>query len=104
MKEIYCFTVKRPSGNKIPIETLLVEFGDNIPDPCPYEGPLDGAVYLCCADINVDVESICKRYDYICHTPLYKLEVDESQFNNEYMILPVYKPTPPHYRLEKKQN
>jgi hypothetical protein len=100
-RHIHCFTVKWPAGNKVPLEKIWAELGENIPVPCPYDGCLDGIVDLCCADINVDVESICQRYGYICGS-LYKLEVDESEFNDAYMIVPVYKPDPPHYCLEKK--
>ena len=99
-KIIHVFTVKKPSGNKIPLNMLLKEFGDNIPIPCPYDGCLDGIVDLCCADVDVDVVGICEKYGYICGH-LFTLEIGPSKFNNEYMILPTYSRDPPHYRLEK---
>jgi hypothetical protein len=94
------FTVKKPSGNKIPLNEILKEFGYNIPVPCPYEGCMDGIVHLCCVDIDVDVAGICEKYGYNCGH-LFKLEIDPSKFNNEYMILPTYSRDPPHYSLEK---
>ena len=99
---INCFTVKRPFGIKIPLETLLTEFGNNLPIPCPYDGCTTGIVDLCCVPTHVDVVSICTKYGYECGS-LCRIEVDESEFNSDYMIVPTYSPQPPSYRLERKR-
>jgi hypothetical protein len=99
-KIIQCFTIKRPLNNNIPLKNILLEFGKDIPLPCPYDGSLDGMVYLCCSENNIDVESICNKYKYIIGT-IYKTEIDESQFNNKFMIAPTYTRDPPHYKLIK---
>jgi len=99
-KEIQVFTIKR-SKNIVPLEKILLEFGENIPLPCAYDGCPYGLVDLCCADMNINVKKICKKYDCICDD-IYIIKVDISEFNSDYMIVPVYQRDPPYYRLTKK--
>ena len=85
----HVFTVKRPLSNDIDIDTIYKEFG-NVPGFCPYEGPLDGPVYLCCIDVSIDVKKIFTKYGYECDS-LRRMEFDDSKYNSSYRIGPTYR-------------
>jgi hypothetical protein len=97
---VNCFTVRRLVGNNTDIDTLYKEFGQNLPNRCPYEGS-HGLVYLCCVDVNISVKEICEKYDYECHS-LYEMEIDPSKYNSAYTIYPTYRRNCDPYNLEKK--
>jgi hypothetical protein len=97
----YCFTVTMPSSiYKIGINKLSNEFGKNIPRFSPYEGGKMGFItHLCCVDSNINVEEICKKYNYEMGNPT-KMLVEDSMYNSNYTIYNTYNKEGPKFRLE----
>ena len=62
---VKCFTVAiSTSIYKTAIKQLSNEFGKNIPRFSPYEGGRFGFITnLCCVDVDINVEEICKKYN-----------------------------------------
>ena len=110
--KVHCFTVTRLKENPITIDTIYEEFGKgdsvpcnlqpgNIPQYLQYEGGAMGTTtFLCCVEIEVNVQEICKKYDYECGR-LYKLEIDCEMYNNGYKIHPTYSRYGLKYELRK---
>ena len=88
---VNCFTVTMPSSiYKIGINQLSNEFGKNIPRFSPYEGGKMGFItHLCCVDTNVNVEEICKRYNYKMDRPE-KILIEDNMYNSNYTIYNTY--------------
>lgn len=100
---VNCFTVVIPSDTKENIDTKLQnmykDFGDNIPKYLPYES--SKIVYLFCVNQEVDIKSICLKYE--CeYNGSYKMEIDDSLYNNNYTIHPVYFDKNKSYELVKE--
>jgi hypothetical protein len=88
---------------KTAITQLSREFGKNIPRFSPYEGgPLGFITYLCCVDEKINVEEICKKYDYKMGNPT-KMLVEDNMYNSNYTIYNTYnKEGPPvSFRINK---
>ena len=98
---VKCFTVTISSIiYKNAIKQLSNEFGKNIPRFSPYEGGKMGFITnLCCVDANIDVEEICKKYDYKMGTPE-KMLIEDSMYNSNYTIYNTYNKEGPRFRLQ----
>ena len=98
---VKCFTVTSSSIiYKNAIKQLSNEFGKNIPRFSPYEGGKMGFITnLCCVDANIDVEEICKKYDYKMGTPE-KMLIEDSMYNSNYTIYNTYNKEGPRFRLQ----
>jgi len=98
---VNCFTVTIPSRiSKIEIKQLSNEFGKNIPHFSPYEGGKMGFItHLCCVDANIDVEEICKKYNYEMGK-LEKTQIENSMYNSNYTIYNTYNKEGPIFRLQ----
>lgn len=87
---VHCFTVTRIKGNPIQIDTVYSELGKDIPQYLHYEGGSSNqTTFLCCVEIGVNVQEICKKYNYECGT-LYKIDIDPNMYHNGYKIYPTY--------------
>jgi hypothetical protein len=87
---VHCFTVTRMKDNPIKFDTIYAEFGDNIPQYLQYEGGASGTTsFLCCVEIGVNVQEICKKYNYELGT-LYKIEIKNDTYNNCHKVYPTY--------------
>ena len=78
------------------ISLIYKEFGKNIPKYLEYN---DKQTFLFCVDESVNIINICKRYDYIIDD-LYKMEINDNTYNNDYTIFPTYDSTGVKYILE----
>ena len=98
---VNCFTVTMSSSiYKIAIKQLSNEFGKNIPRFSQYEGGKMGFnTNLCCVDTNVNVEEICKKYNYEMGNPT-KMLIEESMYNSNYTIYNTYNKEGPKFRLQ----
>lgn len=98
---VKCFTVTiSASIYKNAIPQLSKEFGKNIPRFSPYEGgPLGFITHLCCVDEKINVEEICKKYDYKMGNPE-KMLVEDNMYNSNYTIYNTYNKEGPQFRLE----
>lgn len=86
MMQVICFIIKRPLYNPININIVHKEFGTNIPKYNALEGgDYLGPEYLCCVDTNVNVKSICNKYNYVL-SELYKMNIDSSKYNSNYIV------------------
>jgi hypothetical protein len=84
---------------KTAIKQLSNEFGKNIPRFSPYEGGKMGFITnLCCVDANIDVEEICKKYNYEMGNPE-KILIENSMYNSNYTIYNTYNKEGPPFRL-----
>lgn len=96
-----CFTVTISSNNYSHelIRQICSEFGENIPKPLRYEGGEIGFItHLFCVNVETNVKKICDKYNFIMES-LYKIEVDNSYYNNNYTIYPSYKTDGPRFYL-----
>lgn len=98
---VNCFTVTISCGiYKLAIKHLSKEFGKNIPRFSPYEGGKLGFITeLCCVDANIDVEEICKKYNYKMGIPE-KMQIEDYMYNSNYTIYNTYNKEGPPFRLE----
>ena len=98
---VKCFTVTISSSiYKTAITQLSREFGKNIPRFSPYEGgPLGFITHLCCVDEKINVEEICKKYNYEMGNTT-KMLVEDSMYNSNYTIYNTYNKEGPKFRLE----
>jgi hypothetical protein len=98
---VKCFTVTAASSiYKTTINQLSREFGKNIPRFSPYEGgPLGFITNLCCVDEKINVEEICKKYDYKMGNPT-KMLIEDSMYNSNYTIYNTYNKEGPAFRLQ----
>jgi hypothetical protein len=86
------------------IKQLSNEFGKNIPRFLPYEGGRFGfIIHLCCVDASIDVEKICKKYNYEMGTPE-KMLIEYSMYNSNYTIYNTYNKDGPKFRLQLTNN
>ena len=81
-------------------EIMYKELGNNIPKCLQYEGGM-GLSFTFCVDDKVDIKEICKKYNYDIGDTLYKMEIDEHTYNNQYQLYPTYI-CKPMYILQKK--
>jgi len=98
---VNCFTVTMISKfYDSTLKAISNEFGKNIPRSLPYEGGTLGFItHLFCVDANVNVEEICKKYK--CEIDkLYKIQIDEHMYNNNYTIHNTYNKEGPKFCLE----
>jgi hypothetical protein len=104
---VNCFTlnslrrnnlIKNNSINNNFIKLIYKEFGKNIPKYLQYNSG-QSITYLFCVNHSVDIINICKRYNYIINN-LYKMEIDDNTYNNNYTIFPTYNSTGVKYILE----
>jgi hypothetical protein len=98
---VNCFTVTISSDiySSTIIKELSNEFGENIPKSLCYEGGQLGFItHLFCVDIFVNVKEICNKYKYDIGK-LYKIEIDDNKYNNNYIIHPSYKIDGPRFYL-----
>jgi hypothetical protein len=95
---VHFFTVTLLKDNPIKFDTIYAEFGQrdknlqpgNIPQYLQYEGGAMGTTtFLCCVEIGVNVQEICKKYDCELGT-LYKTEIKNDTYNNRYKVYPTY--------------
>jgi len=70
-------------------EIMYKELGNNIPKCLEYEGGM-GLSFTFCVDAKVDIKEICKKYNYDIGDTLYKMEIDEKTYNNNYQLYPTY--------------
>ena len=100
-KIVKIFTVTIASSiYETAIKQLSNEFGKNIPRFLPYEGGKMGFITnLCCVDANINVEEICKKYNYEMGTAT-KMLVEDSMYNSNYTIYNTYNKEGPAFRLE----
>ena len=98
---VKCFTVTMSASiYKIAITQLSREFGKNIPRFSPYEGgPLGFITHLCCVDEKINVEEICKKYDYKMGT-LEKMLIEDNMYNSNYTVYNTYNKEGSQFRLE----
>ena len=89
---VNCFTITIPAGiSDITFKELSEEFGKNIPGPLPYDGvATDSITYLFCVDANVNIEEICKKYNYEMGKP-HKIQIHDYMYNNNYIIENTYR-------------
>jgi hypothetical protein len=105
---VHCFTITRTKENPITIDTVYAELSKgpdgstiNIPQYLQYEGgSFNTTTFLCCVDVLINVQEICKKYNYDCGT-LYKIEIDYDTYNSGYKVYPTYcRPSDgPKYKL-----
>jgi len=97
---VKCFTVTMVANiYETAIKQLSNEFGKNIPRFLPYEGGKMGFItHLCCVDANIDVEEICKKYNYKMGNPE-KMLIEASMYNSNYTIYNTYNKEGPQFRL-----
>ena len=70
-------------------EIMYKELGNNIPKCLEYEGGM-GLSFTFCVDAKVDIKEICTKYNYDIGDTLYKMEIDEKTYNNNYQLHPTY--------------
>ena len=97
-----CFTVTMPyTIYKIAMKELSNEFGKNIPKSLQFDGGTLGFItHLFCVDENVNIEEICKKYNYEIGNP-YKIEIEDYMYNNNYTICNSYKKEGPRFYLHQ---
>ena len=83
-------------------EIMYKELGHNIPKCLEYEGEM-GLSFTFCVDAKVDIKEICKKYNYYIGDTLYKMEIDEKTYNNNYQLYPTYI-CKPMYILKLQKN
>ena len=88
---VNCFTITMSSSIcKTAIKELSKEFGKNIPCFSPYEGGSLGFItHLCCVDTNINVEKICKKYDYKMGNSE-QMQIKDNMYNSNYTIYNTY--------------
>lgn len=98
---VKCFNVTMLSSiYKTGIKQLSNEFGKNIPCFSPYEGGKMGFItHLCCVDANINVEKICKKYNYEIGNST-KMLIEDNMYNSNYTIFNTYNKEGPKFRLE----
>ena len=98
---VKCFTVTISANiYEIAIPQLSKEFGKNIPRFSPYEGGRMGFITnLCCVDANIDVEKICKKYNYEIGTQE-EILIQNNMYNSNYTIYNTYNKEGPPFRLQ----
>jgi hypothetical protein len=75
------------------------EFGMNVPKSLQFDGGTLGFItHLFCVDDNVNIKEICKKYNCEIGEP-YKIEIEDSMYNNNYTIRPSYKKEGPRFYL-----
>ena len=70
-------------------EIMYKELGHNIPKYIEYESGM-GLSYTFCVDANVNIKEICKKYNYDIGDTLYKMEINENTYNNNFQLHPTY--------------
>ena len=97
---VKCFTVALSSSiYKTAIKQLSNDFGKNIPRFSLYEGGKMGFITsLCCVDADVNVEEICKKYNYKMGDPE-KILIEDYMYNSNYTIYNTYNKEGPPFRL-----
>jgi len=70
-------------------ETLYKEIGNHIPRCFQEEGGM-GLSFVFCVDTRIDIKEICNKYNYDIGDNLYKMEIDNGTYNNNYKIYPTY--------------
>ena len=78
----------KPQKNELP-EIMYKELGNNIPKCLQYEGGM-GLSFTFCVDDKVNIKEICKKYNYDIGDTLYRMEVNENTYNNNYQLYPTY--------------
>jgi len=98
---VNCFTVTVPSSiYKLAITQLSNKFGKNIPRFSLYEGgKINFITYLCCVNENINVEEICKNYNYKMGNPT-KILIEDNMYNSNYTVYNTYNKEGPQFRLE----
>jgi len=101
---VKCFTVTMSSGiYGVAIKELSNDFGKNIPRFSQYEGGKMGFITnLCCVDANINVDEICKKYDYQMGLPEI-IRIENNMYNSDYTIYNTYNKEGPKFRLELKK-
>ena len=79
--------IKTPK-NELP-EIMYKELGNNIPKCIQYEGGM-GLSFTFCVDDKVNIKEICKKYNYDIGDTLYRMEINENTYNNNYQLYPTY--------------
>ena len=68
------------------IQTIFLDFGDNIPEYVQYEGGSNKRMtVVCCVDISVDAKSICLQ-NGVDYTKLREIEIDKTMYNNSHRV------------------
>ena len=78
----------KTSKKELP-EIIYKELGNNIPKCFKYESGM-GLSFTFCVDAKVDVKELCRKYNYNIGDTLYKMEIDEHTYNNNYQVYPTY--------------
>ena len=78
----------KPQKNELP-EIMYKELGNNIPKCIQYEGDM-GLSFTFCVDDKVNIKQICKKYNYDIGDTLYRMEINENTYNNNYQLYPTY--------------
>jgi hypothetical protein len=101
MMFVNCFKVTMVAGfYTTTLKVISKEFGKNIPKSLPYEGGPWGFIsHIFCVDANVNIEEICKKHNCVMDAP-YKMKIEESMYNNKYIIRNTYNKEGPPFRLE----
>jgi hypothetical protein len=95
------FSVNIPSNNaEIVMKELSKEFGENIPKYLPFEnGYLYFITHIFCVDENINIKEICNKYNFDMDK-LYKIEIEDYMYNNNYRLRISYKKKIVEYYLE----
>jgi len=70
-------------------EIIYKEIGKDIPKYYQYEGGM-GLSFVFCVDAKVNIKELCKKYNYDIGENLYKMEIDDKTYNNNFKIYPIY--------------
>ena len=81
------FTLTMPTGiYEIAMNEISKEFDKNIPKSLPFnKGYLYFTTHIFCVDANINIEEICKKYNYEIEK-LYKIQIEDYMYNNNYKI------------------
>lgn len=98
---VHFFTVTQIHSNDNSIDSLYKLFGENIPKYLQYEGgAINKITCLFCVDANINIDEICTKNNYEYGT-LYKIEINDDIYNNNYTVYPTYNRTGPAFSLQK---
>jgi hypothetical protein len=81
-------------------ESMVKEFGPNIPRYCQYTGGASGQLF--CVDAKINVEKIYKKYTGKQYLSMRSMEIDDEKYCNLYGAYPTYRRDVP-YELSKAE-
>lgn len=87
------FTVIKPRGNLIPVETLYSSFGNNIPkySELKFLNKTNGEQhYLFCVDSNINAKELCNKYHYNYLLNQSSTYIGNDKYNDKHKIIVQY--------------